>query len=328
MKFGILASHQYPADEDLRGRLDELWAVVELAAGVGYDSVFSINHFLGNLRTPQVVSMTAKLLQHSGDMQVGTGILLLPFFHPVHIAEEFATLDQLSGGRIILGVGAGYRDNEFRAFGIDKSERAGRLQESIELIKALWSGEEVSFRGRYFHLEGERIGIPPLQTGGPPIWVGAGGPKAIARAARIGDAWFAPGNSPDPSWLPRAVALHDEALAGAGDDGSRRERPIIVELFCGPTTQQARELCRPYIQREYFTYSAYPQLAWQKSKFDLLWEEVFLIGSPDDLEKRIRELEDIGMNHVIFRPHWTGMPAQMSQASVRLFAEEVIPRFR
>lgn len=328
MKFGILASHQYPPDEDLGERLAELFGLVEFAAESGYDSVFSINHFLGNLNTPQVLSTTAKLLEHSGSMQVGTGILLLPFFHPIQIAEEFATLDQLSGGRMILGVGAGYRDNEFKAFGVDKKTRMGRMREGIELIRALWSNDEVDYHGKYFTLEGERIGVPPVQSGGPPVWVGGGTQPSIERAARIADAWFAPGNAPDPSWLQTATGWYDEALEAEGRTEAITDRPIIVELFCGESTQQARDACHPYVKDEYFTYSDYPQLRWQKTKFDTLWDEIFLIGSPDDVASGIARLEELGFNHVIFRPFWTRMPIELARRSVQLVAEEVMPRFK
>ena len=327
MKFGILASHQYPRHEDLTQRLGELFDLVSFAAESGYDSVFTINHFLANLQTPQALSMTARLIECSGDMRLGTGILLLPFYHPVHIAEEVATLDQLSGGRIVLGVGAGYRDNEFRAMGVDKRERIARMREGIDLLRALWTGEEVEHHGRFFEVVGERIGIDPVQEGGPPIWIGGGVERAVQRAARIGDAWFAPGNSPDPRWLDKATVWHDRALEEAGRADEPRERPIIVELFCGATTEQAREACRPYIRDEYFAYSDYGQLSWQQSMFETLWEKVFIIGSPDDVTAGVQRLADLGFDHVIFRPFWTGMPAEVSRESVRLVATEVMPRF-
>lgn len=328
MKFGILASHQYPRDEGLQERLGELFDLIEYASEAGYDSVFAINHFLANLATPQVISMTAKLVEISGDMRVGTGILLLPFFNPIHVAEEFATLDQLSGGRMILGVGAGYRDDEFNAFHVDKRTRGGQLADAVDLIRALWSDEVVQHDGPYHQLHGQRIGVPPVQPGGPPIWIGAGAEAAVRRAARKGDAWLTPGNSPDPDWSTKALRWHDEALVQTGRSSDGREYPIVMEMYCAETTDKARAECLPYIRDEYFTYSNYRQLAWQKTMFNTLWEEVFIIGSPDDLVARIQGLADQGFTQVIFRPFWTGMPAALSNESVRLIAEEVIPRFR
>jgi alkanesulfonate monooxygenase SsuD/methylene tetrahydromethanopterin reductase-like flavin-dependent oxidoreductase (luciferase family) len=328
MKFGILASAQYPFEEDLQTRLGELWELTEHAAELDYDSIFMISHFMGNLQTPQSISMVAKLIQHSGNMTVGTGVLLLPLFHPVHIAEEFATLDHLSRGRLVLGVGAGYRDNEYRAFGLDKKRRTSRLTESIELMRRLWTGEEVNFQGKHFQLEGEHIGIRPYQDGGPPIWIGAGAEKSVQRAARIGDAWFAPGNSPKPNWLQTAMGWHDAELAANGRSRDGREYPIVLQLYCAETTEEAREQVKEYVQDSYFAYSEYSQLSWQRTAFDYLWDNVFLIGDPDHIAAKVDALEAIGFNHIVFRPFWTKMPAEMAHRSLSLLAKEVLPRYR
>lgn len=328
MKFGIMASHQYPHDDDLRTRLDELFGTVELAAELGYDSVWTINHFQSNLATPQPISMTASLLARSGDMTVGTGILLMPMFHPVHIAEEFATLDHLSHGRVVLGVGAGYRDNEFAAFGIDPATRFRRLDESVRVIRALWSGDPVTFHGRHVSLDDASIGIRPLTPGGPPIWIGAGGRKAVERAARLGDAWYAPGNSPNPRYLREHTQVYDDALVAAGKDPAAVERPVGLELYCAPTTERAIEEALPFARREYSTYAEYPALRWQRDRFDELVANTLLLGSPAALIERIEALRALGFTHVIFRPGWLGMPVDKVRESLRLFATEVFPAFR
>lgn len=328
MKFGIMASHQYAHSDDLRARLDELFGTVELAAELGYDSVWTINHFQSNLATPQPISMTAALIPRSGEMTVGTGILLMPMFHPVHIAEEFATLDHLSGGRVVLGVGAGYRDNEFAAFGIDPKTRFRRLDESVRLIRALWSGEPVEFHGEFASLDGVSTGIRPLTPGGPPIWIGAGGRKAVQRAARLGDAWYAPGNAPSPHYLPEFTAIYDEALVAAGKDPASVERPVGLELYCAPTTQRAIDEGLVHARHEYSTYAEYPALRWQRDRFDELVANTLVIGSPELIRERIARLRDLGFTHVIFRPGWLGMPAEAVRESLRLFAREVMPAFR
>lgn len=328
MRFGLLASHQYLPSDDLGRRLSELWELAETAQQLGYDSIWTIHHYLANLATLQPISMTARLSAITDNMTIGTAILLAPFLHPVHMAEEFATLDQISGGRVVLGLGAGYRDNEFDAFGIPRSQRAGRLTESIEIIRALWSGQEVDYQGRHYRVSGHTISVPPHQPGGPPIWIGAGAKPAVKRAARMGDAWFAPGNSPNPRYLEKALALHDQALAEAGKTRNGREYPAIVELFCGADEQAAVEAALPFIEKEYMIYSEYEAISWQKSRIEDLVKSTFLVGSPATLIARIEALRTLGINHLVFRPFWTGMPAEVSTASVTRFAEEVIPHFR
>lgn len=323
-----MASHQYPHDEDLRTHLDELFKTVETAAELGYDSVWAINHFLSNLNTPQPVSMLGALIPRTGEMTLGTGILLLPMFHPVHVAEEFATLDQLSGGRVVLGVGAGYRENELAAFSIDPESRFRRLDESLRVIRGLWSGEPVNNDGEFFPLEDARCGVAPLTPGGPPIWVGAGGKFAVRRAARLGDAWYAPGNSPNPTFLPKHLAIYDEERKKRGLPVEGIERPIGLEVHCAPTTEQAVAEGMEYARREYSTYAEYPALRWQRDRFDELVVNTLLLGSPEHLIERIGELRDMGFNHFIFRPGWMGMPPEMVRESLRLFATEVFPAFR
>lgn len=325
MKFGILASHQYPQSHDLRESLKELFSLVDYAANLDFDSVYAIHHYVANLQTPQIISMTATLLKYCGNMTVGTAILLLPFIHPVHVAEEFATLDHLSGGKLILGVGAGYRDDEFDVFSISKRERVSRLSESIEVIRKLWTGEQVYHVGKYFFLDGQRISVRPLQKNGPPIWVGAGAFPAIERAARIGDAWLAPGNSPSEGWFNEALSRYDMALIDSGRSTLVTERPVIVELYCAATDELAREQAMPYVKDEYFKYSEYKQLSWQKSRFDYLWDKVFLIGSPETVARKISVLAGYGFNQIIFRPFWIGMPMHLARESVRLVATAVRP---
>ncbi|MGI5242226.1 LLM class flavin-dependent oxidoreductase [Dactylosporangium sp. CA-139066] len=326
MKFGILASHQYLPEDDLRQRLNELWDLTEVAAGLGFKSIFAINHFMANLTTPQPISVVAKLIQHSGDMLVGTSLVILPAFHAVHIAEEFATLDHMANGRLVLGIGAGYRNNEFVAMNIDKPNRFRKMHEQIHVIRSLWSGERVDFDGEFHSVHGE-ICVKPLQKDGPPIWIGAGGQVSVRKAAQLGDAWIIPGNSPIPDWHVNAMKNHDDALAKAGKPKEGREYPMVVNVYVAPSLEQARETVRPNVEREYFNYAEYPQLAFQKDRFEYMWENLFIVGDPDFAAARIQRLRDMGVNHLIMRPYWLGMDHRKTLESVQLFAREVMPRF-
>lgn len=327
MKFGILADHQYKQEDDVRQRMSELWDLTATAAELGWDSIHAINHFVGNLQTPQTITVLANLVRESGDMTVGTSLLILPPFHPVHIAEEFATLDQLSGGRLVLGVGAGYRNPEFHALGVDKTSRFRKMRESIQVIRALWAGGPVHHEGEFYNLDGHVIGIRPYQDGGPPIWIGAGGMKAIQQAAVHGDAWIMPGNAPTEGWFEKATQVYREALVEAGKPLEPREYPMTINLFVGETTEQARELVYPYLRDEYLAYAEYPQLAFQRERFDFMWENRFVIGSPDDVTAKLEEYAALGVNHFIARCSWIGFDHQHTLDSMRLFSKEVMPRF-
>jgi alkanesulfonate monooxygenase SsuD/methylene tetrahydromethanopterin reductase-like flavin-dependent oxidoreductase (luciferase family) len=328
MKFGILASHQFFPGADLPRSIGEVIEIVQLARELGYDSVFTINHFLGNLHTPQTISMTARLIDHSGTMQLGTGILVLPLFHPVHVAEEFATLDQLSGGRVILGVGAGYRKEEFNSFGIDIEHRGGRLSESIQLIRALWTDERVTYTGKHFTVQNQRIGIPPLQKGGPKIWVGAAARLPVQRAAAIGDSWFIPGSSPGQGYLPKHIAIYDEALARNGKPVEGIERPILKEMFVDEDGERARRVAVEHMKREYAAYGEYEALQWFNSRWQELVENALLVGTPAEVIAKIEGLAKHRINHVVMRTSWAGMDVQEAERNLKLFAEKVAPRFK
>lgn len=325
IKLGLLASHQWPRELPLDTSISGLIELVQTARDLSFDSVFTINHFLGNLASPQPISMMATLIPHTGNMQIGTGILILPLFHPVHVAEEFATLDQLSGGRMILGAGVGYRKEEYRAFGIDMKQRGRMLEESIEVIRSLWSGEEVDFQGRYYNVQG-RISCPPRQSGGPKIWIGAGARKAVQRAARLGDAWFTPGNTPSPDYMPKHLAIYNDALQAAGKATAGIERPLLKEVYVSHDPNEAKREVVHYMRKEYQAYASYEALSWFEDRWDEILEHSLLVGTPEQVTRKMQTFVEMGFNHFVLRPFWGGLPYDRAERTLRLLAEEIRPQ--
>lgn len=324
IRFGLLASHQWPKELPLDESLSGLIDLVQTARDLAFDSVFTINHFLGNLASPQPISMMATLIPHSGNMQIGTGILILPLFHPVHVAEEFATLDRLSGGRMILGAGVGYRKEEYAAFGVNMKKRGRMFEEQIQLLRQLWSGEEVNFEGEFYQVQGT-ISCTPKQAGGPPIWIGAGARKAVERAARMGDAWFTPGNTPSPEYMPKHVGIYNEALNAAGKPVAGIERPLIKEVYVSQDPEEAKREVVHYMRKEYQAYSNYDALSWFEDRWDELLEHSLLVGTPEQVAGKMRGFMDLGFNHFVLRPFWGGLPYERAKRTLRLLAEEVRP---
>lgn len=326
MRFGILLDHQYEKGDDLTRRISELVAFVEAVRDLGYDSVFGIHHYLSGLRTLQPLSLLARLVDASGSMQIGTGILIVPLVHPVHLAEDVATLDQLSGGRFILGVGAGYRDEEFAAFGIDKSERFRRMVESLEVMTRLWSGGSVTHHGEFFDLDGAELSMLPAQRPHPPIWMGANSPVGIKRAARLGLPWLASGNV-KRNWAVGNLAMYREELVAAGHADEGRTYPIHRDLAVADSREEAIALVGEYVLRSYREYAPYGL-----DYFDTMFEEFkaksFFFGTPDDVASKIDDFVAAGFNHFVFRVQWLGCPPEVSLSIVERFAAEVMPRFR
>ncbi len=298
---------------------------MQTARDLSFDSVFTINHFLGNLTSPQPISMMATLIPHSGTMRIGSGILLLPLFHPVHVAEEFATLDQLSGGRVILGVGIGYRKEEYNAFSVNMKKRGRMLEESLAVIRALWTGEQIDHEGEFYNVKGV-ISCPPAQPGGPEIWIGAGARKAVQRAARLGDAWFTPGNTPSPEYMPKHVAIYNEALQAENKPTEGIERPLMKETYISYDPEEARQEVVHYMRKEYQAYANYEALTWFENRWDEILEHSLLVGTPDQVAEKMRGFMAMGFNHFVVRPFWGGLPYDAAQRTLRLLAEEVRPQ--
>jgi alkanesulfonate monooxygenase SsuD/methylene tetrahydromethanopterin reductase-like flavin-dependent oxidoreductase (luciferase family) len=326
MKFGIHLNHEYAKTDDLSVRIEELIRICHTARDAGLHSIIGMHHYLSSMATLGPMPLLARLIPETGDMSLGTGIYLA-YEHPVLLAENFATLDQLSGGRLILGLGAGYRANEFDALGLDRDTRVSRMFEAVELIKELWTGEEVHFHGRYFNVEGEASSIVPAQRPRPPIWLGANGEKGVRRVARSADAWIAPPNV-KTRWVCGHLGFFKDELERLGSAPAGREFPLIRELYIGDSDATAAAEVSEYLREEYAMYSLYgEEVEYWRTMFGELLEKAFLIGSAETVADKLAGFADAGFNHFIFRIGWKGMAFERSLETIRRLAAEVMPRF-
>ena len=215
MEFGLyLRSFLTDRTRPLYEQIDDLVEICHVARDSGFSAVTMPQHWVSHPTIwPQPFQVLARLAPETGDMRLLTGIVLLPLHNPVQIAEDAATLDHICRGRFTLGVGIGYRETELEAVGATRKDRAPRLTESIELMKRLWSGEEVDHEGRYWTLHGARMGFLPVQQPHPPIWIACQSDGAVRRAARIADAcYIAPQVGFDD--LPALIAAYHDERAG------------------------------------------------------------------------------------------------------------------
>jgi alkanesulfonate monooxygenase SsuD/methylene tetrahydromethanopterin reductase-like flavin-dependent oxidoreductase (luciferase family) len=164
---------------------------VRAARDAGFASLWFPHHWLTHpLQMLQITPVMGYLAAYARGMTIGPNILILPPLNPVHVAEEAATLDVLTGGNYILGIGLGYRQPEFDAFGVSLKERVPRFNESIALMRRLWTEERVSHHGRFYTVNDAGIGVKPLRPGGPPLYIAGQAEVSVRRAARVGDAWL------------------------------------------------------------------------------------------------------------------------------------------
>src|SRR6201997_5559346 len=160
MKFGLIISKQHPPGVSMVERFREHVEQVRAARDAGFDLIVMGQHYLSTpFQEVQTLPSLARRAAEAGHMRIGATVLLLPLLNPVDVAEQVATLDVICEGRFVFGVGLGYRDQEYEAFGVTGKERVARLIESLELIRRLWSEDEVTHRGRFFNVTRARLAL-------------------------------------------------------------------------------------------------------------------------------------------------------------------------
>jgi probable F420-dependent oxidoreductase len=218
MRLGIFLSSMGPGRNP-----DALSALAREAERLGFDSVWVPDHVLkvlGTILDP--LTLLAFLAGSTNRIKLGTSVLVLPYRQSVPLANVVSSLDVLSGGRLVLGVGAGWNAEEFVALGMSVGERGGRTEEALEALQRLWRGEPASFSGRFFSFRNAEIGTVPLSKGGPPILVGGKSDAALRRALRFAEGWMGFGEAPEQILDVR------ERLARLGEELGRD--PETLEL--------------------------------------------------------------------------------------------------
>jgi len=334
LRFGLALMNDFPAGVTPASRISMLREQVRAAANCGMSSVWVLQHYLGSMPTLQPIPLLSALAVDAGEMALGTNMFILPLRHPVDVAEEFATLDHLSDGHAIAGFGMGYRENEFAAFGVPMNSRVGRFEESISVIRRLWSGSAVRHDGEHFHIDGERISLTPVQPGGLPIWIGAGPHRVGAlRAARLGDAWVVPPHV-DPERLATLLGHYREERERLALPVS--ELVVRRELVLDVDPEQAKVIgvtARGKLTRAYATYNA-PQSgdAYRHLRSDETAKDVadasYLFTDSAGAVDALRALEVQGLTYVILRMQWYDLPQERMLATLESFRDFVLPAFR
>ena len=335
MKVGLYLTGQQYLDKDMVEAFDEQLSMVHHVRDHEWDSLFSGQHFLneGNNKAFQLVPLLARLMPEAGDMTVGLGVLLLNLHNPVLTAETVATLDILARGKLVFGVGLGYRDVEFDAFNVPRGQRVARFEEYLALVKRLWTEDNVSHEGDMCVLDNVTMHARPVQQPHPPIWIAANNDGAIRRAARLGDAWFI---------NPHATlaTLRDQMRTYRGElercgKPFPVELPLFREIFCARDRALALELAVPHLFGKYEAYAAWGQdkAMPEGESFDHppaeLLNDRFILGSPEECFEQLRPYwEALGTNHLVLRTHWAGMPSSVALSSMELISNELLPELR
>lgn len=332
MKFGILLTSVYDASVDAVVQRREHEELVRTAEEFGFDLMVCGQHFLGSeLRYFQPVPWLTYMGQVAPSMRLATGIVLLSMVNPIDIAEQMATLDVLSDGRAVFGVGLGYSAHEFDAFGVAPGTRVARFEESLQLVKRLWSGDEVDFDGRFHSVHGARPSVRPVRNE-IPVWIGGQAASAVKRAARMGDAWYTP---PFPTHAEladlRRLFLDTRAECGLSASG---EFPVRRELLIAPDRAAGMSAALDRYRARYETYKKWglsgentPVDAGEELRADV--ENRFILGSAADCVDALGRMEsELGMTHFVYKPHWPGLPHRAAMEQLELLGSQVVPELK
>jgi alkanesulfonate monooxygenase SsuD/methylene tetrahydromethanopterin reductase-like flavin-dependent oxidoreductase (luciferase family) len=321
MKVGLFINTQFPEGTHVVDRIPEIVAQVRAARDAGFSSLWFPHHWLTfPMQMLQITPVMGYVAAHAQGMTIGPNILILPPQNPMHVAEESATLDVLTGGNYILGIGQGYREPEFDAFAIPLAERAPRFNESIGLMKRLWTEDRVTHKGRFYSVNDAGIGVKPIQPGGPPLYFAAQADVSVKRAARIGDAWLIV-NSGGLAKTAPLMQTYRAALAEYGR--TPRDYPITVECYVGERHATAHEECRGPLEYKYNAYASWG-LAGRKAEttFEDFARDKFIIGDKVSVKEEIaRYHELLGVDHFIMRCNWPGLPQEQTLATIRRLGE-------
>ena len=336
MRFGIYSSiANPPKGEHLERSIDEVIAEAQLAEACGFDSCFFGEHHQdkdGFLPSPLIVATA--VAARTTTLRVGTSVLLLPLYHPVHVAEDAITLDLVSKGRLVLGVGIGYQPADFRAFGVPMEHRVGLFEESVEILRKSFSGERFTFRGKHYNLEDVEVRPKPYQPGGPPIWIGGSVGAAVRRAGQIADAFV---GTPSTS-MKNALKLVEGYRASAKEAGRRAEVIMMRDAWVAPTADEAEAVYGPEAMAAYRYYWQNRLAEFQHIPADtefsmkVLAPDRLVIGDPEIVVREFhRWREATGSDYFLLRlrhAHSGGPPHAKIMEAIKLFGEQVIPHCR
>jgi alkanesulfonate monooxygenase SsuD/methylene tetrahydromethanopterin reductase-like flavin-dependent oxidoreductase (luciferase family) len=314
LRISYLLQSEVLQGSDIAAQCDLNDEVVTACREYGFDGYFAVQHLAGTNRFLQPLQVLARAGGIAPGCHLGTCVLLLPLHNTFVLAEDIATIDHQCGGQFILGVGAGYRDEEFIACGVDKTRRGALLGESVETLRALWSKEGLE-------ISGQRFAIETARPGGPPIWIGATSKAAMRRAARLADTWL-PAPTARPAEIQRGWKMFTEMRQELGVVPPT-ERPLMRDVVITDADDRALD----YLRGEYERYADHG-MGMLTRDLDQPEGGAFVIGNAERTTELLAEYVSQGFNHIILRCAWTGQPAEVVHNQLAVLGAEVVPRLR
>jgi alkanesulfonate monooxygenase SsuD/methylene tetrahydromethanopterin reductase-like flavin-dependent oxidoreductase (luciferase family) len=338
MDFGLMFSFIVANGQTNADAYRELDTLLPLAEELGFSSFHTTeHHFQRNGWAPSPLMVLAKAAGLTKRMRLASNILIAPLYHPLRLAEDLAVLDNLSAGRVSIGLAPGYASEELAAYDVPMAERFARFEETVDILQLAWKGEPFSWEGKYFTIPWAHLVPRPIQDE-LPIWYGVSGPKLLKRAAqRRLPVTASPRHTSDE--LVEHFARYDAVAAEQGYVPDAR--PVIREVFIAPTQEEAEAVAGPAITEMFSLYglkSAQGERALTNDEGELITNEGqvdfrtfssrYVVGDPDSAIDQIRLLrETVDPTELVCRMQLPGVSSAHFERSMRLFAREVMPAF-
>lgn len=331
VQLGVLLS-DVPKSVTPSQQFKDILRIVEAAQNQGFNHIAIGQHFLyGDLRWLQPVPLLARLAAEcDAGTRLVTNIMIAPLYHPVVLAEEIATLDVVTEGRFVFGAGLGYRPEEFGYLAVPFKERAGRFNESLELMTKLWTQDAVTHHGKYWTLEEVHPHIYPVQQPHPPIWIGAHAIPGVQRAARYGDGFVCPPETPKHE-VARRYAIVRDGFAERGKPFG--PQPLRRNVLVADSRDEAIVEYARVAKGRYVTYAQKGLDLYTPEQLEKEFAESVaghaVIGTPDDVVAQLVDLvTTLPVDPLIVRPQWPTMDAAETIATIERLGREIVPALK
>lgn len=335
LDIGLMFSFRNPAEwrrpfvDVYRSELD----LIAYAEQLGYDTIWlTEHHFADDGYSPSIIPLAAAIAARTERVRIGFNLLLLPLHNAINLAEDIATLDVLSGGRIDVGLGQGYARHEFAGYGIDRGERLGRFREGLDVLRGLWTNDTFSYAGTHYTIDDARLVPKPVQQPMPPLWIGATSVPGVRRAGRRGANLLGLTN-------PRLQQVYEEGRREGGHDGDGKALQLHW-THVAPSDDDAWTEAAPHFHHLLEVYAQWiveadddgnrvsivevPAAADLRTSPPVLFHPVF--GAPDTVAGALnRSIGRVRTTHLGLGL-LPGMDPRITRASLERFAAEVAPR--
>ena len=336
MEFGLFYQLSCADGQSVSARYDDTIAQARLADELGFDTVWLAElHFNRRFSVmPSPLLMASAIAATTKRIKIGTAVNLVPLHHPIRLAEETATLDILSHGRAVFGIGRGANPRHFEGYGVDIDEGRSGFQEAVELVLKAWTTDELFYQGKHYQVDGIQVEPKPYQKPHPPVYVAAESPDTFSMVGSMGHSvLLAPMIATSEVTL---AGLHEywRSLTGGAPDPTRGKVTVSVPTFVAESDRKARAAFEASIDNYLDTLRASSR-GWVKERsmklsYERINDEFAAIGDPEHCVAKLQEVKEIYQAQEIMC--WFNMgglvPEVDVEKSMRLFAEEVMPHFR